>query len=140
MTNGTARRVIAPRYGGPEVLEVVEEEVTQAGPGQVTIEVRAAGLNPADYKMVEGAYSKDPDGLPVRPGYEVAGVIVALGADTEIASGGGAIGDAVLAFRVQGGYAATITVPASSRFAASGKSSAAGFAKTSFAGTVIVAA
>ena len=65
MTNGTARRVIAPRYGGPEVLEVVEEEVTQAGPGQVTIDVRAVGLNPADYKMVEGAYSKDPDALPV---------------------------------------------------------------------------
>ena len=117
MTNGTARRVIAPRYGGPEVLEVVEEEVTQAGPGQVTVEVRAAGLNPADYKMVEGAYSKDPDGLPVRPGYEVAGVIAALGADTEIASGGGAVGDEVLAFRVQGGYASTITVPAKDVFA-----------------------
>ena len=117
MTNGTARRVIAPRYGGPEVLEVVEEEVTQAGPGQVTLEVRAAGLNPADYKMVEGAYSKDPDGLPVRPGYEVAGVIAALGADTEIASGGGAVGDEVLAFRVQGGYASTITVPAKDVFA-----------------------
>ncbi|WP_345480419.1 NADP-dependent oxidoreductase [Amnibacterium soli] len=117
MTNGTARRMIAPRYGGPEVLEVVEEEVTQAGPGQVTVEVRAAGLNPADYKMVEGAYSKDPDGLPVRPGYEVAGVIAALGADTEIASGGGAVGDEVLAFRVQGGYASAITVPAKDVFA-----------------------
>ncbi|GAA4744179.1 NADP-dependent oxidoreductase [Amnibacterium soli] len=109
--------MIAPRYGGPEVLEVVEEEVTQAGPGQVTVEVRAAGLNPADYKMVEGAYSKDPDGLPVRPGYEVAGVIAALGADTEIASGGGAVGDEVLAFRVQGGYASAITVPAKDVFA-----------------------
>ena len=117
MTNGTARRVIAPRYGGPEVLEVVEEEVTQAGPGQVTVEVRAAGLNPADYKMVEGAYSKDPDGLPVRPGYEVAGVIAALGADTAIASGGGTVGDEVLAFRVQGGYASAITVPAKDVFA-----------------------
>jgi NADPH2:quinone reductase len=117
MTNGTARRVIAPRYGGPEVLEIVEEEVTQAGPGQVTIDVRAIGLNPADYKMVEGAYSKDPDALPVRPGYEVAGVIAAIGADTEIASGGGAVGDEVLAFRVQGGYASAITVPAKDVFA-----------------------
>src|SRR3978361_1705998 len=124
MTNGTARQVLAPRYGGPEVLETVEETVTPAGPGQVTIEVRAVGLNPADYKMVAGAYSRDPPALPIRPGYEVAGVIAALGADTEIASGGGAVGDEVLAFRVQGGYSSVLTVPAQDVFA---KPAALGF-------------
>ncbi|RIX28114.1 NADP-dependent oxidoreductase [Amnibacterium setariae] len=117
MTNTTARQVIAPRYGGPEVLETVEVPLTQAGPGQVTIEVRAAGVNPADYKQVAGGYSKDPADLPLRPGYEVAGVVTALGADTELASGGGAVGDEVLAFRVQGGYASMLTVPAKDVFA-----------------------
>ena len=124
MTNTTARQVIAPRYGGPEVLETVEVPITQAGPGQVTIEVRAAGVNPADYKQVAGGYSKDPADLPLRPGYEVAGVVTALGADTELASGGGAVGDEVLAFRVQGGYASTLTVPAKDVFA---KPAALGF-------------
>jgi len=120
MTNDAptrARRVIAPQYGGPDVVRVVEEDVVQPGPGQVLIEVRAAGMNPADYKGFSGQRSSDPDALPIRPGYEVAGVIAALGADTEIASGGGAVGDAVLAFRLQGGYASAVTVPAEDVFA-----------------------
>lgn len=110
----SARQVIAPEYGGPEVLRVVDVERPDPGPGQVTIAVRAAGVNPADYK---GFAQGDPDGLPIRPGYEVAGVIDAIGADTRIASGGGAVGDAVLAFRISGGYASTVTVPAADVFA-----------------------
>jgi len=41
---------VATRYGGPEVLTRVEADVPAPGPGQVTIEVQAAGVNPADYK------------------------------------------------------------------------------------------
>src|SRR5947209_17648643 len=95
MTNDiptTARRVLAPEYGGPEVLRVVTEDAVQPGPGQVMIAVRAAGVNPADYKGFSGARSRDPEALPIKPGYEVAGVVAALGADTELASGGGAVG------------------------------------------------
>ncbi|MGN6443889.1 NADP-dependent oxidoreductase [Amnibacterium sp.] len=117
MTTSTARQVIAPRYGGPDVVELTEVEVPQAGPGQVTIDVRAAGMNPADFKGFAGGPTADPAALPIRPGYEVAGVVVGLGADTELASGGGAIGDEVLAFRVSGGYASRITVPAKDVFA-----------------------
>lgn len=109
--------MIAPRYGGPEVLEVVEVPVPPAGPGQVTIEVRAAGVNPADFKRFAGGPGADPAALPIRPGFEVAGVITAIGADTHIASGGGRAGDAVLAFRVAGGYASAVTVPAKDVFA-----------------------
>ena len=116
-TPTTARRVLAPEYGGPEVLRVVDEDVVQPGPGQVLIAVRAVGLNPADYKGFSGQRSSDPDALPIKPGYEVAGVVAALGADTELASGGGAVGDEVLAFRVSGGYASAVTVPAKDVFA-----------------------
>ncbi|MGN6742743.1 MAG: NADP-dependent oxidoreductase [Amnibacterium sp.] len=113
----TVRRVIAPEYGGPEVLRVVAEEAVRPGPGQVLIEVRAVGVNPADYKGFSGRTNRDPAALPIAPGYEVAGVVAALGADTQLASGGGAVGDEVLAFRVRGGYASAVTVPAKDVFA-----------------------
>ena len=105
-------------YGGPEVLETIEIEVPEAGPGQVTIAVRAAGVNPTDYKGFSGRMSNDPAALPIRPGYEIAGVVTAIGADTELASGGGAVGDEVLAFRTPGGgYSSSITLPAADVFA-----------------------
>lgn len=124
MTDDTARQVIAPRYGGPDVVEVQEVDLPQAGPGQVTIQVRAAGMNPADHKGFAGPRPGAPADLPIRPGFEVAGVVSALGADTELASGGGAVGDEVLAFRVSGGYASAVTVPATDVFA---KPAALGF-------------
>ena len=117
MSELAARQILAPRFGGPEVLEVVDIEVPPAGPGEVTIEVRAVGLNPADYKGFSGKTNPDPAQLPIRPGFEVAGVVSAIGADTELASGGGAVGDAVLAFRISGGYASFVTVPAKNVFA-----------------------
>lgn len=110
----TARGWVAPQPGGREVFELVDIDVPRPKAGEVTIEIRAAGMNPADYKHPRGA---KPEQLPVRIGYEVAGVIRELGPDTEIASGGGAVGDPVLAFRVSGGYATAITVSASDVFA-----------------------
>jgi NADPH:quinone reductase-like Zn-dependent oxidoreductase len=105
---------VAPRFGGSEVLEYVDAEVPAPGPGEVTIDVRAAGMNPADTKHTRQG---DPSDLPIAVGYEVAGVLSAVGPDTEIASGGGAVGDEVLAFRVAGGWAERITVPAVDVFA-----------------------
>jgi NADPH:quinone reductase len=109
------RAWVAVDFGGLDVFREVEIEVPEPGPGEVTIEVRAAGMNPADYKHVtrEG----DRSMLPLRIGYEVAGVLRAIGPDTEIASGGGAVGDEVLAFRISGGYATAVTVQAKDVFA-----------------------
>jgi NADPH:quinone reductase len=112
-----ARAVVAPRYGGPEVLEVREVEVPAPAAGEVTIEVRAAGMNPVDFKLFSGGRAADPDALPLPVGLEVAGVLMAVGPDTEIASGGGEVGDEVLAFRVSGGYSSALTVPAADVFA-----------------------
>ena len=93
-----SRQWIATRPGGLEVFELVETEVPAPGTGEVRVRVRAAGMNPADIKhVVQG----DPAAFPRPVGYEVAGVLTALGPDTEIASGGGAVGDAVLAYRVR---------------------------------------
>jgi NADPH:quinone reductase len=121
-TNATSW--IANELGDPSILTEVTEPLRAPGAGEVSIEVRAAGMNPADYKMFATGYPGPVRELPVRPGYEVAGVIVAVGPDTEIGSGGGAVGDEVLAFRVTGGYATAITIPASDVFA---KPAALGF-------------
>ncbi|HEY1531281.1 MAG TPA: NADP-dependent oxidoreductase, partial [Galbitalea sp.] len=109
------RAWVATDFGGLDVFREVDVDVPAPGPGEVTIEVRAAGMNPADYKHV--ARGGDRSLLPLRVGYEVAGVLRAIGPETEIASGGGAVGDEVLAFRISGGYATTVTVPAKDVFA-----------------------
>jgi NADPH:quinone reductase len=111
----TARKWVAVDFGGPEVLRSIEVDVPDPGPGQVTIEVRAVGMNPADAKHI--APGQDRKLLPLSIGYEVAGVVTALGPDTELASGGGAAGDEVVASMVDGGYTTAITTSASSVFA-----------------------
>ena len=47
-----ARKWVAVDFGGPEVLRSVEVDVPDPGPGQVTIDVRASGMNPADAKHI----------------------------------------------------------------------------------------
>ncbi|HEX4255591.1 MAG TPA: hypothetical protein VH089_10915, partial [Streptosporangiaceae bacterium] len=59
------------RFGGPEVLEIVELPDPHPGPGQVRIAVRAAGVNASDWKKRAGLM--DPE-LPQTLGYEAAGV------------------------------------------------------------------
>jgi NADPH:quinone reductase len=109
------RKWVAVDFGGLDVFREVDAEIAAPGAGEVTIEIRAAGMNPADYK--HATRKGDPSQLPLQIGYELAGVIRAIGPDTEIASGGGAVGDEVLAFRVAGGYASALTVPAKDVFA-----------------------
>jgi NADPH:quinone reductase-like Zn-dependent oxidoreductase len=110
-----AMQWVATDFGGLGVLERVEVDVPAPKEGEVTIEVRAAGMNPADYKYF--AVGSDRSVLPMRIGLEVAGVISAVGPNTQIASGGGAIGDEVLAYRVSGGYTSSLTVAAEDVFA-----------------------
>ena len=71
------------------------------------------GSTPADYKRIaNGDFTE-----PMAVGFEVSGVLSELGPDTQLASGGGAVGDEVLAFRISGGYASRITVAAEDVFA-----------------------
>ncbi|MCU1475639.1 MAG: NADP-dependent oxidoreductase [Subtercola sp.] len=105
----------ATDFGGLDVFEERDVEVDAPRQGEVTIEVRAAGVNPADGK--HPSRGGDPSLLPIKIGYELAGVIRAIGPDTQIASGGGAVGDEVVAFRIAGGYSSAITVAAKDVFA-----------------------
>lgn len=106
--------VVASAYGGPEVLSVIDEVVPEPGPGQVRIDVRAAGVNPFDHKVYSGAFGTDPAKLPLRLGVEAAGVVTAVGTRANGPSGPVAVGDEVIVYPAAGAYAAELVVPAAS--------------------------
>ena len=66
------------QFGGPEVLAVHEVPTPKPGPGEVLVRVRAAGVNPYDTYMRNGAYPVKP-ALPYTPGSDAAGMIEAVG-------------------------------------------------------------
>lgn len=91
------------RFGGPEVLELMELPDPRPGPGQVRIAVRAAGVNASDWKKRRGLM--DPE-LPQPLGYEAAGVVDALGEGvTDVA-----VGDPVFGFSAEGAAQAELAV------------------------------
>jgi NADPH:quinone reductase-like Zn-dependent oxidoreductase len=107
-----SRVVVATAFGGPEVLSVVEQPTGSPGPGEALLDVRAAGVNPADWKSYTGAFGTDPARLPLRLGFEAAGVVAAVGDGAEGSAGPIAVGDEVIGFRLQGAYASSLVVPA----------------------------
>jgi putative PIG3 family NAD(P)H quinone oxidoreductase len=94
--------------GGPEVLEVREVEAPVAGPGEVLIDVVAAGLNRADVQQRKGFYPPPP-GASEIPGLEVSGRIAGFGPGVTKAF---SVGDKVVALLSGGGYAQKVAVPA----------------------------
>jgi NADPH:quinone reductase-like Zn-dependent oxidoreductase len=68
------------RFGGPEVLEIVDLPDPHPGPGQVRIAVRAAGVNPSDWKKRKGLMDGE---LPQTMGHEAAGVVDELAGGRE---------------------------------------------------------
>ncbi|NUR85222.1 MAG: NADP-dependent oxidoreductase [Nonomuraea sp.] len=89
-------------FGGPEVLRVMELEAPQAGPGQVRVRVRAAGVQPYDAAVRAGWTPPGvTGGLPRIPGNEFAGVV----------DQGAGIGREVLGFTQLGAYAEYVVVP-----------------------------
>ncbi len=67
-------------YGGPEVLHVAEVEEPHAGPGQVRVAVRAAGVNPMDYKVRAGRMSGGkPPAAPTTTALDASGVVDEVG-------------------------------------------------------------
>jgi NADPH:quinone reductase-like Zn-dependent oxidoreductase len=103
------RAVVYSQTGDPaEVLSVAEVEEPHAGPGQVRIAVRAAGVNPIDWKVVGGLMGGDRSGGPGRPtvpGIDAAGVVDEVGEGVT----GVQVGDAVFG-HATGGSAAEYAV------------------------------
>lgn len=72
------KAIEVPRYGGPEVLQVVDKPQPVPGPGQILIQTRAAGVNFTDLMSRAGTYPRAPK-PPFVPGFEAAGVVAAVG-------------------------------------------------------------
>jgi len=95
----TYRAVMLTKAGGPEVLQCVELPIEQPGSGQLRVRVRAAGVGATDLIMLAGKYLYAPK-IPFVPGYEIAGVVDAIGVGVT----GFNIGQRVAALTVHGGF------------------------------------
>jgi NADPH:quinone reductase-like Zn-dependent oxidoreductase len=91
------------QFGGPEVLQIVDLPDPHPGPGQVRITVRAAGVNPSDWKKRQGLMDSE---LPQTMGYEAAGVVDEIGEGVS----GVAVGDRVFGFSAEGAAQAELAV------------------------------
>ena len=94
------RRIVVARYGGPEELELVEEEAPRPGPGEVRVRVLAAGVSLPDVMMREGIHPETPR-VPFTPGWDLVGVVDEIGAGVV----GVARGERVAALPIHGAYA-----------------------------------
>jgi NADPH:quinone reductase-like Zn-dependent oxidoreductase len=91
------------QFGGPEVLEIADVPDPHPGPGQVRIAVRAAGVNPSDWKKRRGLMDEE---LPQTLGYEAAGIVDELGEGVADV----AAGDRVFGFSAGGAAQAELAV------------------------------
>ena len=104
------RVVVAERQGGPEVLSVAERAAPEPGPGEILVEVAAAGVNFADIYQREGVagYGRQ---APFVLGVEGAGTVAAVGEGSAL--NGLGVGDRVAWASVGGSYAEQVVLPAS---------------------------
>ncbi len=105
------RAVVITKHGGPGVLKVQERPDPTLGPGEVRIDVAAAGINFADVMARLGFYPDAPK-TPCVVGYEVAGTVLELGEGAASSDRPLSIGQRVVAGTDFGGYASQVVVPA----------------------------
>jgi putative PIG3 family NAD(P)H quinone oxidoreductase len=99
--------IVIENPGEPDVLRWTEVPDPIAGPGEVLLDIVAAGINRADISQRQGSYPPPP-GAPEYPGLEASGRIAALGEGVT----GWQVGDEVCALLAGGGYAERVAVPA----------------------------
>ncbi|MEV4330680.1 zinc-binding dehydrogenase [Streptomyces sp. NPDC049597] len=104
------RTIRITEFGGPEVLRLVQAEVPEPGPGQITVDAAYAGVNFADLKARSDGY-RVPS-LPFVPGLEVSGRVRAVGPGVE----GFRPGQAVAALTPAGAYAEVVVADAATAF------------------------
>lgn len=99
-------RVVVTHYGGPDALQVVEEECPEPKNGEVRVRVLAAGVSLPDLMMREGVHPETPS-LPFTPGWDLVGVVDRLGDGVS----GIESGQMVAALPISGAYAEFVCLP-----------------------------
>jgi NADPH:quinone reductase len=100
-----AVRIAGP--GGPEVLQLVDEQLPKPGAGEVLVQVAVAGVNRPDVQQRRGLYPPPP-GASEIPGLDVSGVVVSASADVAWPK----VGDSICGLVTGGGYAQFCAIPA----------------------------
>jgi len=99
-------RIIVTHYGGPDALQVIEEECPEPKDGEVRVRVQAAGVSLPDLMMREGIHPETPP-LPFTPGWDLVGVVDRLGNGVT----GIEPGQIVAALPIYGAYAEFVCLP-----------------------------
>ena len=99
-------RIIVTHYGGPEALQVLEEECPEPKDGEVRVKVLAAGVSLPDLMMREGIHPETPR-LPFTPGWDLVGVVDRLGGGVT----GFELGQVIAALPIYGAYAEFLCLP-----------------------------
>jgi NADPH2:quinone reductase len=100
------RRIVVPRYGGPEVMTLVEEPVPEPRPGEIRVRIAVSGVGYPDVLIREGTYPGGPK-PPFTPGYEFVGTVDKIGEGVI----GFELGESVAAISVYGSHATYLCVP-----------------------------
>ncbi|GAA4034400.1 NADPH:quinone oxidoreductase family protein [Actimicrobium antarcticum] len=101
------KAIVCNAWGLPDTLVVEDQPDAVPGPGQIAIDIRAAGVNFPDVLIIQNKYQFKPS-LPFIPGSELAGVVLSVGEGVTQYKAG----DQVIAFSAQGAFAQQIVVPA----------------------------
>src|ERR1043165_9882541 len=101
------KAVLCKAYGPPESLVLEDIPSPVAGPGEVVVDVKAAGVNFPDVLIIQNKYQVKPP-LPFSPGSEVSGIVRAVGAKVATVRPG----DQVFALSSHGGFAGQAAVDA----------------------------
>lgn len=89
------KAIVLNQYGGPDELTVADRPDPKVAPGEVLVRVKAAGVNPVDWKLAAGGLDAMMEThFPLIPGWDVAGVVEAVGLDVEEY----AVGDEVIGY------------------------------------------
>lgn len=99
-------RIVVTRYGGPDALQVVEEERPEPKYGEVRVKVLAAGVSLPDVMMREGIHPETPR-VPFTPGWDLVGTVDRLGDGVS----GFKPGQLVAALPITGAYAEFVCLP-----------------------------
>src|SRR5512133_585277 len=100
------KRVVVTRYGGPEVITAIEEDIPTPRAGEMRVKVLAAGVSLPDVLAREGVHPETPR-VPYTPGWDLVGIVDRLGASVT----GCELGQEVAAMPIHGCYAQYLCVP-----------------------------